>query len=154
MLSLEGETMPKALAPDMRDRIITLLHEGHGCNAIARQVGCSPGSITKIAAAEGVTFERSQTRNATAARVDYDQAERLALLNELFGMARTMAPAVATPAHLQTLATAVAILIDKRRLEDGEATSRTDVVTNDARDRIARRIDELAARRDAQRAAG
>ena len=147
--------MPRAaLAPALRGRIVDLLGQGVTRNAIAREVGCSASTVTKVAREEGVEFDRSFTRNATASKVDYDQAERVALLNELFRVAQTMAPALATPAQLQTLATAVAILIDKRRLEDGEATSRTDVVTTDARDRIARRIDELATRRDAHRAAG
>lgn len=146
--------MPKALAPAVRDRIVELLHEGHGCNAIARQVGCSPGSVTTIAASVGVTFGRSNTKKANEARRDYGQVERLALLNRGFEKAGELLDVIATPSHFQTWSVALATLIDKRRLEDGEATSRTDVVTTDARDRIARRIDELSSRRDAHRAAG
>ena len=146
--------MPKALAPDVRDRIISLLHEGHGCNEIARQVACSPSTVTKLARAEGVTFERSQTKKATVARRDYAQAERLELLNAGFDKARELLDDLTTPNHLQSWTVAVATLIDKRRLEDGEATERTDVIDHGARDRLARRMGELAARRDARRVAG
>jgi len=146
--------MPKALAPAVRDRIVALLHEGTPRNEIARQVGCSAGIVTKIAQDEGVSFDRSQSRIAVAVRCDYDQTARLALLNAGFDKAGELLAAITTPNHLQTWSVALAVLIDKRRLEDGEATARTDVVTSDVRDRIARRLDELAARRDAQRAAG
>jgi hypothetical protein len=74
---------------------------------------------------------------------------RLDFLNRLFTKAETMLSDCRTPRQLQTLVTATAILIDKRRLEDGEATGRMEVSNpgEEARERIARRIDELAARR-------
>jgi len=146
--------MPRPLPPAVRDRIAALLHAGTPRNEIARQVGCSPGVVTKIAQALDVPCDRSQTKKATAAKRDYDQAERLALLNAGFDKARSLLEAITTPAHFQTWSVALATLIDKRRLEDGEVTSRTDVVTGSARELITRRLDELAARRGARQPAG
>jgi hypothetical protein len=39
------------------------------------------------------------------------------------------------------------ILIDKRRLEDGDVTARTEVNSGSAREQLTRRLDDLAARR-------
>lgn len=147
--------MAARIAPDVRARIVTLLGQGTGCNETARIVGCNAATVSRIAAAEGIDQQRCRTQKATMARQDYDQARRVALLNTLFDKAVALAPDVDTPSQLQSLSLAVAVLIDKRRLEDGEATARTE--TNDAgaaRERIARRLDELSARRDAHRAAG
>jgi hypothetical protein len=45
------------------------------------------------------------------------------------------------------LVIALGILIDKRRLEDGEATSRTEIHGDVVKERLTSRLDELAARR-------
>lgn len=47
-----------------------LLHaEGHGCNAIARQLNLGPATISTWAKAEGLAFDRSQTAIAVRAHV-------------------------------------------------------------------------------------
>jgi hypothetical protein len=146
--------MPRPLAPAVRDRILALLAEGQSCRAIARAVGCSISTVSGVAAADGFSFERSRTKKAAAATRDYAQANRLALLNRGFEKAGHLLDTIDTSGSFQQWTVAVAVLIDKRRLEDGEATSRSDVVSTDARDRLASRLDELSARRDAHRAAG
>lgn len=60
------------------------------------------------------------------AQRDYAQAERLQLLNEGFDKAREILKAVTEPKDLQSWMIAVATAIDKRRLEDGEATNRNE----------------------------
>jgi hypothetical protein len=115
----------------------------------AARYGCSIGTVSNIARAAGVQLNVQSTKRASSARRDWAQAERLDLINRLFSKAESMLDQVGTELHLQQLTTAIAVMIDKRRLEDGEATSRTEVspAGDEARERIARRIDELAARR-------
>jgi enoyl-CoA hydratase/carnithine racemase len=112
-------------------------------------LGISPGSVNRIAKLNGLEYS-AVPKPANEARRDYAQAERLKLVNEFFDKTRALLPEVDEPQKLQHLATTLAILIDKRRLEDGEATSRAEVNSTDARDRIAGRITELTTRRRAE----
>jgi hypothetical protein len=67
------------VTPDERERIIASIRAGKGCNEIAAEVGRGPATISRIATAEGLSFDRSQTRAATEAR----QADMQARLTDL-----------------------------------------------------------------------
>lgn len=56
------------LTPDEREQIRALHAEGHGRNEIARRTGRSWGAITNAANDLGLSFDRSETAAATAAR--------------------------------------------------------------------------------------
>lgn len=63
-----------------RARIIELIEAGdHGCAEIARQVGRAKATVSEIASAEGLTFDRARTKAATEAR-QADVADRLSQL--------------------------------------------------------------------------
>lgn len=70
--------MPAPLDPDQRAAIADAIREGGHRNAIAREHGVSPSTVTKIAKDEGLTdaFDRSATKRATAARVADSDASR------------------------------------------------------------------------------
>jgi hypothetical protein len=146
----------------VRERVVTLLPEGRSRNEIATLVGCSAGSVTNIAAAEGHDFVQSakseEARASAYARRqvarEFAAADRLALLNRGLVVAERLLVKVKTGRDLQVWAGAVGTLIDKHRLEAGEATERTEVTTDAARDRLARRLMELAAAGDQDGAAG
>lgn len=70
------------ITDDERARIVDLIHEGHSCGDIARQVGRDKSTVSRIAAAEGLDFDRSRTQVATAAK-QADSAARLAAFSEL-----------------------------------------------------------------------
>lgn len=125
--------------------ILDALHAGESQNAVAKRFNCSPGTVNRVAKMNGLEYSRP--KHAAEARRDYSAAERLALLNKLFDKVRDMADGPLTPNGLQALAISMGILTDKRRLEDGDVTARTEVTGGEARERIARRLDELAARR-------
>lgn len=133
---------------------------GRSVRAMAREHGVNPGTVSRMCQAAGIDVRAIQTERATAARRDYVQAERLEALNEAFDVVRARLPMVVDAHDVRHLVMALAVLIDKRRLEDGEVTDRTETNVNDAsaRERIAGRIDELAARRrardDAERDSG
>jgi transposase-like protein len=61
--------MPAPLAPEKRAAIIASLRAGTSRNKAAREHGVSFASVSKIAAAEGISFDRSQTKSATDAAV-------------------------------------------------------------------------------------
>lgn len=135
------------VSDEERERILAALRSGLSAGATARQCGRSQPTVSRIAAAAGINLNQSPTKKAVAARKDFAQAERLELLNTLFLKAGELSEKIKKPIELQQLATAVAIMIDKRRLEDGEATSRSEVHDDSTRSRLAGRLDELAARR-------
>jgi len=135
-----------------RAAILADLRAGLGVNATARKHGRSAAAVSGIGAQEGVDLDRSRTLKAAQARRDYAQPERLALLNEAFDALRAAIPRIDWgSANPRDLLIGLGILIDKRRLEDGEATSRGETMTvearREARAEVERAIDELAAQR-------
>lgn len=125
--------------------ILEALQTGESQNAVAKRFGCGPATVNRIAKRNGLEY--SAPKKAAEARRDYAATERLSLLNKLFDKVREMVDGPLTPNGLQALTISMGILTDKRRLEDGEVTARMEVNGGDARERIARRLDELAARR-------
>lgn len=56
------------LSDETRDAVARLHGQGYGCNAIARELGISAGSVSKIARDRGLKFDRAATDLATRAR--------------------------------------------------------------------------------------
>lgn len=79
--------MPAPLSPEKREQITDLIRDGKTRNAIARAVGVSGATVTKVAKeletqGEAPAFDRSATKRATAAR-EVDQAAERARLRGL-----------------------------------------------------------------------
>lgn len=72
---------PTPLTADERSHIVDLARTGMSRNDIAREVGRSTSTVTKVCTQAGVTFDRSATKAATAAR-QADNAARRAELSE------------------------------------------------------------------------
>lgn len=70
--------MPAPLAPRKRAAILRDLKAGKTRNVTARAHAVSASTVTKIAAEEGVSFDRSQTKSATEAAVADMRAIRAA----------------------------------------------------------------------------
>lgn len=137
--------------------IIEALQAGESQKAVARRLGCGAATVNRVAKRNGLepstTTKMALSAAASAAASDYCLERRLALLNKVFAKAEELIDTATTPHKLQALAIAIGILTDKRRLEDGEVTARTEVNGGEARERIASRLDELAARRRTEGAA-
>lgn len=73
--NLDGSPDPD----DLRRRVAELHAEGHGRNAIARQLGIAAGTVSRYAADQGLTFDRTANEAATRAR-RADILERRSLL--------------------------------------------------------------------------
>lgn len=67
------------ITDDERAEILRLAREGLARNEVARQVGRDPSVVTRICNAAGVSFDRSATKAATAARQIDMKARRLTL---------------------------------------------------------------------------
>ena len=81
-----------------RVRVIELVKAGTPRNAVARELMIAPSSVSKIAAEEGLTFERAnETASATAARAHDLKVRRLELIDELFSKAQDHLVAIDQP---------------------------------------------------------
>lgn len=129
-------------------QIVELLHAHSGNqNKVAGLCGRHQTTVRKIAKTEGIESINAAPKRANEVRRDYSQVERLELLNEGFEKARELLKTIQDPRELQAWMVAVATAIDKRRLEDGQATSREEKVDPERRKRIKESLDELAEQR-------
>ena len=126
--------------------VIEALQTGESQNSVSRRLGVSLGSVNRIAKLNGLE-PYSGPKNFAPGAAEYSLERRVALIDKVFAKAESMLDTATTPHKLQALAIALGILIDKRRLEDGEATSRTEIHGDEVRERLASRLDEFASRR-------
>lgn len=104
--------------------IVEALKAGESVSSVARRFGRAKSSVSKIGSRWNVDVERSRTQKLAQAVSDYARDRRLQLLNRGFAKAERMLDAIDDPGDLRNWVIAVATLIDKRRLEDGEVTGR------------------------------
>lgn len=118
----------KPITEQERQKIIDLLHE-HGGNRTKvaniakrdRRVVCKIGDKAGIPSAHS-----ARTKNARAARSAFAEERRLELIGKGFDKADSLLDTPMGPDGFQKWTVALAVLVDKARLETGEATSRTD----------------------------
>lgn len=131
--------------------ILEALQAGESQKSVARRLGYGVATVNRVAKRNGVepvpVEKRPLPPEVQAAADDYCLERRIRLLNRVFDKAEELIEQATSPHKLQALAISLGILIDKRRLEDGEVTARTEVNGGGARERIARTLDELATRR-------
>ncbi|HXI16612.1 MAG TPA: hypothetical protein VNM48_09580 [Chloroflexota bacterium] len=131
--------------------------EGYSQNkasaAVGEDLGIAGRTVKRWAVAVGLPlgdlsrdFEKRRTAAATAVQT-YDLARRLELNDFRFERVRDVATTTRETNGLKDLALAFGILTDKRRLEEGQATARTESQVSEVRQRLDTRLDELASRR-------
>jgi len=88
---------------EQRARVEQLCRDGVGRNEISRQTGVALGTVTKIVNQAGLSFDRTATRAATAARQD-DLAERRSrLLTGMYTETETVLQRLADSAKFRTV---------------------------------------------------
>lgn len=135
-----------------RERIVDLLHE-HGGNRskVAKMCKRSKGLISKIAVEEGIeSVNVHATKKAVEARVAYAEERRLEIIGKGFDKADDLLEKIKDAGELQKWSVAVGTLVDKARLETGEATTRSEQVDPERRRRMRETLDEVAAQRRAR----
>lgn len=70
--------------PDARMNARVLFDQGKSCNAIAKELGVSPSTISRWAKAEGLSFDRNQTAAAVAAAETDSRARRKLIQHRLY----------------------------------------------------------------------
>jgi len=101
------------------EKILEALKAGRSVRDVADEFDRATGTISNIAARNELDLgERSQTKKAALAKSCYASEDRIKIVGELLNKARSMLKTCDSSRDLQYLATAIAIGIDKRRLEE------------------------------------
>lgn len=88
--------MPRITATQ-RTEVLRLHTEGHSRNEIARRTGISTGSVTNICRAHDRAFDRSETKQANAARQTDLAAARIRLAGKMLHRSEEMLDALDAP---------------------------------------------------------
>lgn len=147
--SLRGPGLP--VTPDEEEDIVRMVQEGKSYIQIAQEIGRATQTVANVVKRRGILPFRPPPEAAHAARSDYAKERRIDLLNKAFAKAEEILDNyVYTPIQLQQWASAFGILVEKRRLEDGDATERSEVIdTSQAREQLRSKLTRLAQRRGA-----
>ncbi|MGP5689762.1 helix-turn-helix domain-containing protein [Glutamicibacter ardleyensis] len=112
--------MAKALSEADRKRIRALHGEGLSRNGIAREIGCSPGTVSNVCKEFDLSFDRSNTENATRAKVIDNKAVRAAIASDTLAATQGLASIIQGRINrgledesFRDLATVFGILVDK-----------------------------------------
>lgn len=93
--------MAKPISDTVRQTILDLHSVGQSRNAIAKAAGVAPSTVSKVCHAEGLTFDRTQTRAAVAAKTMDVKAARAQLKEDLLADAQRLRKQLWEPAMLQ-----------------------------------------------------
>lgn len=88
-----------------RERVRELHAQGKTRNDIAREIGRSPSTVSKLARALGLSFDRTKTAAATAAKQQDNRARRTSLVGRLYGRSERILDRVEAPNYTFTTAT-------------------------------------------------
>jgi hypothetical protein len=116
--------MTQPLTDKERQKIIRLLKSGESQGQTARKVGRSKMTISRIAKAEGIQSDVTAIKKAEAHRLAYGLERRLGLVGKGLDKAEALLEGIEDAAELQKWSVALGTLVDKARLETGQATSR------------------------------
>jgi len=112
----KGTPVSKAEEAD----ILAALETGLSLRQVGRDFDRSNSTIADVAKRNGFdVVEHARRKRADTARTCYDSTARIELVGKLLKKAEELMKTCESPRDLQYLATAMAIGIDKRRLEEG-----------------------------------
>lgn len=152
---------PRLLSQRAYDEYAQRMREGTSIYRLSVESGLSTAHFYRIAKAEGITFDESTTAHAKkmgAAHSTYAKERRIALNDRLFEAIQQSMDVLEDNIEagqldardLQALVISYGILTDKRRLEDGESTSRDEnVIMVTAKESLSLKLAEIRERQAA-----
>jgi hypothetical protein len=144
----EGGWQP-LISDNVRARIVESLLAGNSMNRVSRLFGLDLMAVRRIALDHNIDTVALASTRRHEAQTDYCQIERLRVINLAFERIELMLDDNdLTARDLKDLAVAMGISIDKRRLEDGEVTVRSEISDlSGARNAVKSKLLEIAERR-------
>jgi hypothetical protein len=98
---MAGATIPTS--SEQRARVLQLHSEGYGRNEIHRRTGVAAAVVTKIVSEAGLSFDRTATRAATAARQDDLAEARSQALQGMYAETLTVLQRLTNPGEFRTI---------------------------------------------------
>ena len=123
--------MGKRISRKEEMAIIEAINEGNSLNKVAKKFKRSVATVSKYAKENGIDVEHSQTKKAVETASKWNKARRFELIGKFFDKLRDVIQVTSDPRELKDLSTALGIVIDKARLEEGEPTEITKNENND-----------------------
>ncbi len=134
----------KAPRPDVaetRARVRDLHAQNLSRNAIAREIGCSPSTVSSHAKALGLSFDRSATAQATAAKTIDLAARRARLVERMMDMAEGALDEIERGEVEQTMITQAGQVVKTTRKVDMTDRRNANVVAGTAVDKATKLLD-------------
>lgn len=104
---------------DEERAILAALESGKTTREVAEEFKRAPSTISDVARRNGLDFaERARMKKADIARTCYDSVARIKLIGRGMDKAADLLPQITSPRDLKDWSVAVAVLADKRRLEE------------------------------------
>ena len=100
------------------DLVIEYLKEGLTTREVAKKVGISNGWVSKIASSRGYDISTERTRKAAKCKSLYNRPERIKVIADGIDKLVAMLPEITKAKDMRDWSVSLAILMDKRRLED------------------------------------
>lgn len=117
--------MAKRITKDEEMAILKAIEKGESVNQVAKKFKRSPNTVSKYAKKNNANFAYARPKKANEASQFYNKEKRMNLLKMGFEKHKELLPEIENLRDLKDWDMGVAILIDKQRLEEGQATEIT-----------------------------
>jgi IS30 family transposase len=114
--------MSQPVTKEEEKKIIEALNKGKSINKVAKELKRSSATISKYARKNNINIEYVVSKKAHEANSYYSKVNRMNLLRKGFEKAEELLTNAVEYRDFKDWSMAVAILIDKQRLEEGEPT--------------------------------
>ena len=118
--------MAPKLTSEERERIVSHLKDGKSQNWTAKEVGRAPRTVNRVAQEEGIESSIPAPKKANEARSAFAEERRLTIIGKGFDKADELLAKIEDASEFQKWTVGLGTLVDKARLETGEATSRNE----------------------------
>lgn len=114
---------PYVLTPEVTKKIVGLTNEGMTQRQISSALNVPLSSVSRACQDAGVSAALAAITKARTDRITFDSERRKKLLDGMIEHAVSLLPTLKSAASLQSYAIGLAVLIDKRKLEDADGLS-------------------------------
>ena len=103
---------------ERNDLIIDYLKDGLTTREVAEKVGVSNGTVSNVASARGYDISTERIRKAAKCKSLYNRPQRIKVIADGIDKLVAMLPEITKAKDMRDWSVSLAILMDKRRLED------------------------------------
>jgi transposase len=149
-----GQKTNEPMSEEEQAAICAFILDGHSMAKASEMFGRSPASVQKALRTQNVVSMHPTPEASRAAVADYTAQRRRILYNKILDRVEMIVDHEEPQAKdMKDLAIAVGITVDKRRLDDGEATQRSEAGSiGESRQKLQDKLDSILRNRTASAA--